>query len=333
MNISKNFVGVDVSKNSLDVYIHPLKKSYKFTNNSDGISEFISKLYETSAIEKVACEATGGYEVAMINLLKDHNFRVWRVNPRQMNAFIKSEGIHAKTDAIDAKYIALFASQKTQNYDMVDLSKDELKLKDLSKRRAVLVSMAKEEKTRYQNPNITDFCKEDIVQHLEFLNDKIAKFNDAIKEMLKESSEFKQKAKIITSMPGLGNTTTAVLLSELPELGKIDGRQIASLIGVAPYPKQSGNYKGKSKVSGGRKVIRHALFMAALSAVRHNPPINLFYERLIAAGKKPKVALLAAMRKMICILNAMIKKEELWNSNFQVESRVKSALPAVEAFV
>lgn len=329
-NVSKKFVGVDVSKNSLDVYIHPIKKSYQFHNNIDGINELIDKLSKFSTIEKVVCEATGGHETTMIKLLREKEFRVWRINPRQMNAFIKSEGVHAKTDAIDAKYIALFASQKTQNYDLVVLSEDENNLKELSKRRTVLVEIAKQEKTRFQNPSITDFCKESIKKHLKFLEIEIDKIDDSIKTMLTQSTELKQKAKIITSMSGIGNTTAAVLLSELPELGKIENKQIAALIGVVPYPKQSGLYKGKSKVSGGRKVIRHALYMAALSASRFNPQLKIFCATLISAGKKFKVAILAVMRKMICILNAIVKKGELWSPTFH-ESRVKSAVPAVEA--
>jgi transposase len=330
INLSKKFVGVDVSKNSLDVYIHPAKKSYKFTNNPDGIDEFISILSNFSSIDKVACEATGGYEKLMIKILRNNGFNVWRINPRQMNAFIKSESVHAKTDAIDAKYIALFASQKTQSYDLFALSADENALKELSKRRAVLIEIAKQEKTRFKNPNSTEFCKKSIKKHLKFLEIEIDEVDDSIKVILTQSDELKEKAKIITSMPGIGNTTAAVLLSELPELGKIENKQIAALIGVAPYSKQSGLYKGMSKISGGRRIIRRGLYMAALAATRFNPQLKVFYTRLISAGKKSNVAIIAVIKKMIHILNAIVKKGELWSPTFH-ESRVKSAVPAVEA--
>lgn len=313
MTVSKIFVGVDVSKKTLDVYFYPCKKVYKFANNPEGFSEFVKTLSNFSSIEKIGCEATGGYENAMIKFLRQYKFNVWRVNPRRIKAFIGSEGMKAKTDKIDAKYIALFISQKTQKHEMNPLSDDEKSLQDLSKRRAVIVEIAKQEKTRLQNPDLTELSKECILDHLKFLKDTTDKLNDKIKSLLKESKNLQEKAAIIISMPCLGDITAAVLLAELPELGHADDKQIAALAGVAPYQNQSGMYQGLAKTSGGRKVIRKALYMVALTASRHNLKFKISYQKFLAAGKKPKVALVALIRKILCVLNAMIKKGEVWN--------------------
>jgi transposase len=331
MNVSKNFVGVDVSKKTLDVYIHPIKKSYQVTNNHDGINDLIKILSTFKSIEKIACEATGGFEELLINLLRMRGFCIWRVNPRQMKSFINSEGVRAKTDAIDAKYIALFASQKQQIYNELIPSQDEKVLQDLTKRRSNIVEMIKQEKTRFKNPNITDFGKKSIIKHLKFLDTEKVEINNAIQALLSESKELEQKAKIITSMSGIGNTTAAVLLSELPELGRIESKPLAALAGLAPYQNQSGIYKGMSRTAGGRNKVRHALYLASLAASRHNPILKDFYTKLIAVGKKPKSALIAVARKIVCTLNTLLIKNELWNPTFHQESRVKSAVPAVEA--
>ena len=313
-NITKSCAGVDVSKKHLDVYIYPAKKSFRCENNEEGIKS-LTRFLEKYSVGLVTCESSGGYEHRMLVMVKLFGCKVWRVEPNRIKSFIRSEGKKVKTDSIDAKMIALFALQKeTPSDELLDNQLLKGELTRLVSRRQDLVKMIIMENNRLKQPIET--YPEDIRKHIEFMETQVASIDQKIEHIVDNDDNLKKKSEIIQSVPGFGKKISAVLLAQLPELGKVKNREISALIGVAPYTKQSGQYKGKSKISGGRKQPRRALFMAALVASRFNPHLKLFYDRLRKVGKPAKVALVAVMRKLIVILNVLIKKEVKWCMDF-----------------
>lgn len=311
-NISKVHVGVDVSKNKLDIYILEMKKHFVVPNNEDGLKELLKELSKHS-VEQIVCESSGGYENFMLKTLAKKGFKTWQVEPRRIKAFIISEGIKAKTDAIDAHMIALFASsKKCPNAPLcTKFTIDEEKLNAFSTRREQLKKILIAEKSRLRK-NLNDPCMKLIEQHVNFISNQIKKLDTDMKKIITANENLARKAAIIQSMPGMGPVSAHNLIAEIPELGKLGKKEIASLLGVAPITKQSGTYNGAAHIYGGRANPRRILYMASLSAVRHNPIMCEFYQRLINKGKKPKVALVAVMRKMIVTTNVMIRNDTMW---------------------
>jgi transposase len=305
-SVPQIFVGVDVSKNHLDVNIYPLKMAFTVANSNKGIQEIMVKLAGHD-VGQIVCEATGGYEYLVKTQLN-----AWVVEPKRIQAFIRSEGINAKTDKIDAGMLALFAAQKKPKHTSMQLSADEKKLKALNNRRSELIAMITQESNRLQQPQQIH-CKNDLKKHVLFLKKQLTKIDKEIEQIIKNNDVLSSKAKIMESIPGVGQVTTSVLISSMPELGKINNKQLAALVGIAPFDKQSGSYRGKSIIKGGRHEVRKVLYMAAVVASRFNPKLKMFYQRLLKAGKKPKTALVAIMRKLIIILNVMIQKGEAWD--------------------
>jgi transposase len=310
MNITNFFVGVDVSKNWLDVYIHSQDKHYKFENSTMGIKKFF-KILSNYTIELIACESSGGYENLLLNLCADANYKVWRIDPKRVKDFIKSQGIKAKTDKIDAKMIARFASIQQPEYVKHKRSDNNDKIRALVRRRTDLTEIAATEKRRLKGPVIRH-CKERIEKFLNYIDNDINELTMEIENLIAQDNEMKECAEILESIPGIGKVTAAALIADMPELGKIENKQAAALLGVVPYTKQSGMYQGVEIISGGRAAPRRALYMAALAAVRYNPIMKNFYNRLREAGKKPKVAVVAVMNKLIVTSNAMLKKKTKW---------------------
>ena len=306
--ISPIYVGVDVSKDFLDVYLHPLGKELRIPNTQEGLNKLI-KVLANYDVRQIVCESSGGYEYLMLQKLAD--YKIWQVQPKRIRSFIISEGIKAKTDKIDARMIALFASQKQPAYQSIDSSKDQEKLAAWVKRRMDLVYDMTCENNKLRHPQEVH-CKEFIAQHISFLENQIKTIENEINKLIKANKVLQNEAEIIESVPGVGKITAATLLAEVPELGKIGNKQIAALVGVAPFIKQSGMSKGTATISGGRNQVRSVLYMASLAAIRFNPPLKLFYDRLRKAGKRPKVALVAVMRKLLVILNTMICNNQLW---------------------
>jgi len=310
-NVTKTYVGVDVSKKQLDIYIHPIEKSIYFTNSKNGIDKLVT-LLSTYKVEQIVCESTGGYENLMIDMLREVGFKVWQVEPNRIKSFIRSKGKKAKTDKIDAKMIALFAVQEAPEYEQVNLCQNHKLLQSLTKRKRDLIAMITSEKLRLKNPNLA-ICANEITVHINFMTKQVKKLERKIQKLIDDDDDLSKKAEIIESVPGVGKTTAATIIAEMPELGKIENKKAAALVGVVPYTRQSGQYKGKAFISGGRGVIRSAIYMAALVASRYNPAMKEFYNRLCKTNKKPpKVALVAIMRKLIVILNVMIKKQAKW---------------------
>jgi transposase len=310
--VAKVFVGVDVSKKHLDFYLHPIGKTLRIENSEQGMKLLLSELSAyKECIEHVVCEATGGYESLMLKKLKASGYKTWMVEPKRIKAFIASEGKKSKTDKGDAKMIALFAAQKTRPYQEITRSDNESYLNELCKRKADLKKNIVAEKLRLEHQQI-NFSERQIKQHIQYMEKQVAAIEKEIDIIIDSDKFIKQKIEIAESVPGIGKATAVVLVAGLPELGKIEARQISALVGVAPFTCESGQYKGISRTSAGRQQVRQALFMAALTATTYNKAMKTFFNRLTEKGKRGMVAVVAVMRKMIVIVNAMVRNNEMW---------------------
>lgn len=303
------FVGIDVSKNTLDAGVIPNEDVKRFTNDDDGCRELSSWLC-TCSPELIILESTGGLEMKAAGVLSSAGLPVVIVNPRQVRNFARALGKMAKTDAIDALVIARFA-QAVQ--PKIRPLKDEqtLELKALVTRRRQLSEMLVAEQNRLKGSHRR--VKKSITATISWLKSQIEDTDKDISDSIFNNDVWRDKEEILTSVKGVGPVLSASLLCLLPELGTLCRKKISALVGVCPYNRDSGYYRGKRKISGGRADIRSVLYMATLSATRSNPVIKAFFERLKQSGKLPKVALVACMRKLLTILNAMLKTNQKWN--------------------
>lgn len=309
VNLSEVFIGVDISKSSLDIFVSSLGLSFKIDNSEEAITAFIKQL-STYNIKRITCEATGGYEKLLVRLLKKHSYSCWIVDPRRVKGFIIASGCKAKTDKIDARKIAEFASKNAPDWEVVHKSESEEKLQALVDRKNDLTQYLSSEKTRLKHPSHILSIKS-IQKLMALLEREIKKIDTQITELIASNDELNKKATLLTSIPGIGKSTAALLVSHVPELGKLTNNETAALIGVCPYSRESGNYKGKSFIRGGRTTPRNALYMCALTTIKHHLPLKAFYDRLIANKKPFKVAIVAVMRKLAIIANVILKKGEL----------------------
>lgn len=304
--------GIDVSKENLDLCLLPNAVSQRFSNDESGCAQ-LAQLLSDAAPSRVVFESTGGLEMLAVGSLCAVSLPVVVVNPRQIRDFAKACGLLAKTDKLDAKIIALFGQRIAPEIRPL---KDEAaqQLSALISRRRQLVDMQAAEKNRLSAA--AKAVRPGIVQHIEWLEQQIGCFDDDISSFIQASPTWKAKEQILTSVKGIGPVTASTLLASLPELGTVSRHKISALAGLCPYNRDSGKHKGKRSIWGGRAAVRSVLYMAALTAVRFNPVIKAFYERLRQAGKLHKVAITAAMRKLLVILNAMIRDNRHWNGNF-----------------
>jgi transposase len=307
-NETKCYVGIDVSGATLDVVARPSREHWQADNNAEGIHGLVTRL-QSLAPEVVVMEATGGLEskVAVALSLAKVLFAV--VNPRQVRDFAKAMGHLAKTDKIDASILAQFGeAAQPEPHSMPD--EQTMHLKDLLARRRQLVQMRAAEKNRLHR------ASSDIQLRIEkliiILNNELDDLDKEIYDQLKNSATWREKHQLLCSVPGVGQGTATTLILDLPELGTLDRKKIAALVGVAPYNNDSGKMRGKRMIWGGRSCVRTALYMAALSATKWNPPIQCMYERLKKNDKKKKVALVACMRKLLTILNSMVASGRSW---------------------
>lgn len=305
----KHYIGIDVSKSCLDVHIRPEEISMQFANSDKGIHSLVEVLEKYSS-PIVVVEATGGYEKNVKIKLSVKGIETKTLNPARVREFAKACGKLAKTDGIDSQLLSLFA-EKMEMYPSYQLSEEELTLRSFVQRRRQLTAELIREKNRLDKSEHS-FLKENITAHLKQLKEHLKIVEEAIFKSVSYLEQFKEKTKILTSMPGIGLTTAAVLLAELPELGTLENKQITALVGVAPMNKDSGQSQGYRKISGGRAAVRCSLYMAAVVAIRHNTLMKNFYQRLRKKGKPAKVAIVAAMRKMVTILNQMLKYQNYW---------------------
>ena len=308
------YIGIDVSKENLDVYILEHDKHFQFSQTETGLSELV-KIIKPFNPALVVLEATGGFENNAASILASSNIPVAVINPRQVRDFAKATGTLAKTDCLDAKIIAMFGKAiKPKVSSLPDETLKQLNL--LVRRRSQLVHMIGQEKTRLSSSK--GFMAESIKKHIAWLKKELEELDKNINDFIKSSPVYKEKVQIFKSTPGCGPVLASSLIAFMPELGKLNRKKIALLAGLAPLNNDSGRFKGKRTVRGGRENIRSILYMAAIAAIRFNPPIKKFHERLIAKGKPKKVAITACMRKLLVTLNAMCKTKTEWNFKEQL---------------
>ena len=305
------YIGIDVSKNSLDVAARPSDAEWHFDNDEAGLSLLV-ELLKARAPKLVVLEATGGLEVAVTIELVAAELPVVVVNPRQVRDFAKGTGQLAKTDRLDALVIAKFGEMvKPEVRALPDEAAREFGL--LMARRRQLVEMLVSEKNRRHT--VVRAMKRRLDEHIEWLIAAIKELDGEIGQSVKGSPVWREKDELLRSVPGVGPVVSATLLAELPELGNLDRQEIAALVGVAPFNRDSGRYRGQRRISGGRSPVRSMLYMSAVVATRCNVPIQAMYERLLAAHKPKKVALVACMHKLLTILNAILKHNTPWDAD------------------
>jgi transposase len=302
------YAGIDVAKASLDVAVHPSEKRWNFSNDDRGIKDAVSCLRGLSPA-LVVLEATGDIELPLTAALVVAELPVVVVNPRQIRNFARAMGKLSKTDTLDAQVMAHFAATiRPELRPIPDAQTQELS--DILTRRRQIVEMIVAERNRLLTAR--GVVNEGIQAHIVWLEQELSNIDRDMGGKIRESSVWREKEVLLRSVPGVGPVLSATLLAELPELGDLGRRQIAALVGVAPLNRDSGTFRGKRSVWGGRAKIRAVLYMSTLVATRHNAVIRAFYQRLCAAGKEKKVALTACMRKLLTILNAMIRHRTPW---------------------
>jgi transposase len=304
----KVYIGVDISKAWLDVAIEPSRKTMRVENNVKGISELIGSI-RGLCLERIVVEATGGYESLLIEMLVGARLPVSLVHPARVRKFAQGMNWLAKTDKIDARLLARFGEKASPR--LVEMpSEQEKQLSALIKRRKQVLAIVVSERNRLEtaDPSVRGY----IESSLQALRGQLDELDAAIQTFVEQTPDLKAKQDLLQSVPGVGKITASTLTSQLPELGKCNRKEIAALVGTAPFNHDSGYKRGKRMVKGGRADVRNVLYMATLTATRHNPVIKVFYDRLVKSGKEKKVALVACMRKLLTILNAMIRNNTAW---------------------
>jgi transposase len=303
-------IGIDVSKKQLDIVVLPGGESWSSPNDEESIPGLVLRI-KGFAPSFVIMEATGGYESLLACFLADAKLPVSVVNPSQVRNFAKATGTRAKTDQIDASILARFGLKIRP--DVRELKDAETKeISELLVRRRQLVDMLTMEKNRVKKPPKGNLAASSLAKNIVCLKGLISELEDDLKAKIKKSGVWREKDDLLTSTPGIGQTTSMTLIACLPELGKLDRKKIAALVGVAPYNRDSGKKNGKRYIRGGRTEVRNVLYMATVAAIRFNEVIRVFYERLRKEGKAPKAAITACMRKLLTILNAMVKTKTVW---------------------
>lgn len=312
MNEEQVFVGIDVSKNRLDIALHPNDRRWSVANLASDIAGLTDELVVLGP-ELIVVESTGGYEMPLATQLTMADLRVAIVNPRQVRDFAKATGRLAKTDAIDASVLAHFAAAiRPEPKPLPDAQQRELKA--LVTRRHQLIEMRTMERNRYHTA--PQWTRDKIKEHIGWLSGQIRDLDKDLRKHVRANTEWRQKDDLLRSVKGVGPITSLTLITCLPELGKVNRKEIAMLVGVAPLNCDSGQMRGRRSIWGGRSHVRSVLYMAALSASRSNPRIKAMYKRLKKAGKPSKVALVACMRKLLVILNAIVKSGTPWSDSY-----------------
>ena len=310
------YIGIDVSKDKLDIFIRPDGRHFVVETDSASLNKLAKELQKLNP-ELVAMESTGGYEKELVKALVKSKLKVSVINPKLIKDFSRSGGARAKTDKLDSAVIAHYAEVHKPR-EVVLASENEQKLTDLVTRRRQLIDIKIAESNRLKQAK--GIIAEDITKHLEWLDKRVKEIDDELNEQIQQSEELKHNREIMISIPGVGKVLSSTLLLQLPELGKFSGKKISALAGLAPYNRDSGKLRGQMTIYGGRKEVRSALYMPAWVAVKHNPVIKAFYERLIAKGKKPKVAITACMHKLLLIINSLIKQDIKWNPEYSKQN-------------
>jgi transposase len=304
------FVGIDIAKEHVDVHIRPSSETFVVTRDGEGLASLIERLAQIRPA-LVVLEATGGFEVTVAAALASAGLPLAVVNPRQIRDFARSTGKLAKTDALDAAAIAHFAEAiHPEPRPLAEAKAQELG--ELVARRRQVIEMMVAERNRARLLQSARVRKR-IDRHLTALQKELTEIETDLDQSIRNTPLWRENEDLLKSVPGIGNATARSLLADLPELGSLSRKQIAALAGVAPLNRDSGTWRGKRMISGGRAAVRASLYMAALVASRHNPVIAVFYRRLRSLGKPPKLALTACMRKLLVILNAMLRDRRPWH--------------------
>ena len=304
------FVGIDVSKDRLDVALRPTEEVFVVDRNAAGLAALIERL-RPLAPALIALEATGGFETVVAAALAAAGLPLVVVNPAQVRAFARAIGQRAKTDAIDAAVIAHFAAATRPAPRPLPDEATRL-LADLVTRRRQIIDMIGAERQRERRAPRR--LKKSITRLLKALERELSSVDADIDDAVRGSAIWRETEDLLASVPGVGPVIARTLIAELPELGRLDRKKIAALAGLAPFTRQSGQWRGKSFIGGGRTSVRAALFMGAMVARRHNPILKAFFERLVAAGKPRMVALIAVARKLLTILNAILRDQKPWQT-------------------
>jgi len=309
MSTSGSFIGIDIAKTQLDLAVHGAGAPWQVAYDSAGLKQVVTQL-RTLAPTLIVVEATGGLEIRLVSALVATSLPVAVVNPRQVRAFAHAAGILAKTDRLDAQVLAQFAAamQPTPR-PQPDAATQQLSA--VLARRQQVVDMLTAEKNRLSQ-QLESALRKRLRAHITWLAKELERTEQELTQLIQQSPAWRAQDDLLQSAKGVGPVFSQTLLAEVPELGQLNRKQMAALIGVAPFNRESGGYRGKRRIWGGRARVRAVLYMGALVATRHNPVIKAFYERLLAAGKEKKVALTACMRKLLTILNAMIKQQTKW---------------------
>lgn len=310
------FVGVDVSKNELEIYFPHKNARLSIRNSEDAVvRELVSAVRGMSGV-MVIMEATGGYEKTLVKVLEGQRIACAVVNPRRVRDFAKGVGLDAKTDRIDAAVISRFG-EVVKPSPMAAKSAEEQKLSALVTRRSQLLELINQEQNRIAQ-TADDEIREFIQNSIQSLKKQLREIDERLKTCVANDKVNARKVEIMNSVDGIGSITISTFLAELPELGKLNREEIAKLVGVAPLNRDSGTWKGKRFILGGRSYVRRVLYMATLVATRHNQRIKSYYQHLLAQGKLKKVAIVACMRKLLTILNTLIKNDVLWSNEKSV---------------
>ena len=314
MQAPASYVGIDVAKAHLDVHVLPTHLRFRVPNTSEGHQEIVARLTAAPLhrIERITLEATGGYKAPLVLALQATGWPVQVANPRHIRRFAQGFGQLAKTDRQDARTLAQYARASVEEQPVLPRLPDEAerKLQAFEARRSQLVALQTQEKNRLQQADPA--LRDGIEAVLACLAEQIQSVVGQIRELVSSREEWKEKDTLQQSVPGIGATTSAVLIDRLPELGQLNREQIAALVGVAPFHCESGAFRGERHIWGGRAAVRAVLYMGTLSAVQFNPTLKAFYHRLLEKGKAKKVALIAAMRKLLIMVNAVVKQSRPW---------------------
>jgi len=304
------FIGLDVSKQKLDVAVRPGNRHFITPNDDRGIKQLVKRLAALQP-ELIVLEASGGYEFMVTAALAEAQLPVALVNPLAVRQFAGATSKLAKTDKIDAQVLAHFAEAvKPEPRPLPD---QELQvLKAALQRRQQVVKMIGQEENRLEKTYIPG-VRRDIQKHLTWLRRRLDELNRDLDDQIRKSPLWRDRDRLLQSIPGVGPTVSRAIMAQLPEVGTLSGKKAVALVGVAPYNRDSGRFRGKRMIRGGRSHLRHVLYMAAVVAARFNPVIRTFYQRLLAAGKPKKLALTACMRKLVLIINSMVKNKQPWN--------------------
>ena len=309
MTATDVFVGIDISKRHLDIAVTPGDQTFTCPNTEAGIQKLVRRLKKINP-HLILLEATGGYEVLLVAALREADLPACFINPKLVRNFARGAGIAAKTDRLDARVLALYA-YKMQPPPRPLPEAHQQELKQLLTRRRQLLEMIQMEKNRL-DPTPSPRIAQSVQGTIKSLEDQLAALVREIDDFFQRHPLWVELAVLLTGVLGDGHLTAVMLIAYVPELGRLNRKEIAALAGVAPFNRDSGQWRGQRHIEGGRSRLRQALYMATLAATRHNPEIKAFYERLLDKGKAKKVALIACMRKLLTILNAMVKNQQPW---------------------